>query len=151
MPTAHEGTADEVQALDSFIKLVRSVDSLTAALHPRIQREFGLTESQFGVLEVLMHRGPLPLGHLCQKLLTSGSNLTTVVDNLERDGLVKRVRDASDRRVQVLHLTDGGRELIERAFPAHAARITALMGALTPDEQATLGLLCRKLGRAASG
>jgi MarR family transcriptional regulator, 2-MHQ and catechol-resistance regulon repressor len=151
MPTHHQGSADEVRALDAFVKLVRSAGALSVALHPHIHREFGLTEGQLGVLETLMHLGPLPLGQICQKILTSGSNLTTVVDNLERDGLVRRVRDEVDRRVQVVHLTAQGRALIERAYPAHAERITALMSALSPAEQSQLGRLCRKLGTAAKG
>jgi MarR family 2-MHQ and catechol resistance regulon transcriptional repressor len=151
MPTHHQGSADEVRALDAFVKLVRSAGALSGALHPRMQREFGLTESQLGVLETLMHLGPLPLGQICQKILTSGSNLTTVVDNLERDGLVRRVRDDMDRRVQVVHLTEQGRALIAEAYPVHARRITELMSALSATEQAQLGRLCRKLGTATAG
>ncbi|MDB4885025.1 MAG: putative MarR family transcriptional protein [Gemmatimonadetes bacterium] len=151
MPTHHQGSADEVRALDAFIKLVRGTNSTLAELLPPLQRDFGLTESQLGVLEALHHLGPLAQGQICQKILKSGSNVTTVVDNLERDGLVRRVRDADDRRVQVVHLTEKGRELIERAFPAHAARVTALMATLSSEEQAELGRLCLKLGRAVAG
>jgi MarR family transcriptional regulator, 2-MHQ and catechol-resistance regulon repressor len=151
MPTHHEGTRDEVRALNAFIKLVRGTNSVLGSLLPPLQREFGLTESQLGVLETLHHLGPLAQGQICQKILKSGSNVTTVVDNLERDGLVRRVRDEADRRVQVVHLTEQGQDLIGRAFPAHAARITALLGALTTAEQDELGRLCGKLGRAAAG
>ena len=55
-----------------------------------------------------------------------------------------------DRRVQVVHLTELGQSLIERAFPAHAPRVTQLMAALTPAEQEDLGRLADKLGRAAA-
>ena len=151
MPTHHKGSVEEVRALNAFIKLVRGSNSLFSALLPPLQRDFGLTESQLGVLETLFHLGPLPQGQICHKILKSGSNVTTVVDNLERDGLVRRVRDAEDRRVQVVHLTEKGRELIGRAFPAHAERIAGLMSVLTPDEQAELGRLCGKLGRAVAG
>ena len=150
MPTHHAGSEEEVRALNVFIKLVRSTNTLLGALLPPLQREFGLTESQLGVLEALHHLGPLAQGQICQKILKSGSNVTTVVDNLERDGLVERVRDDEDRRVQVVHLTERGRELIGRAFPVHAARITALMAHLNPAEQDQLASLCGKLGRAAS-
>lgn len=150
MPTCHKGTVEETTALNAFIKLVRGANSVQAALSMPMLRDFGLTESQFGVLEALHHLGPLAQGQLCQKILKSGSNVTTVVDNLERDGLVRRVRDEDDRRVQVVNLTERGRELIARAFPAHLARITTLLGTLAPDEQHELGRLCAKLGRAAS-
>lgn len=151
MPTHHRGAGAERRALDAFIKLVRSTNSLMGALLPPLQRDFGLTESQLGVLEALLHLGPMTQGQISRKLLKSGSNVTTVVDNLERDGMVRRERDAHDRRVQNVSLTLPGRERIEQAFPAHAARVAELMQALEPHEQEELGRLCRKLGRAAAG
>ena len=150
MPTRYRGTTEEVLALNTMIKLTRSLNSVHARLTPPLQRDFGITESQFGVMEALLHLGPMSLGQLCQKILRSGSNLTTIVDNLERDGLVTRSRDESDRRVQIADLTDKGRDLISRAFPAHVSRVTALMGELTPEEQGELGRICRKLGTAAN-
>jgi MarR family 2-MHQ and catechol resistance regulon transcriptional repressor len=151
MPTHYRGRPDEVQALNAFIKLARSVNAIQAQLLPPLQKEFGLTESQLAVLEALYHLGPLQQGELCRKILRSGSNVTTVVDNLERDRLVRRVRGEEDRRVQVVHLTDRGRSLIARAFPVHAGRVTLVMGVLSREEQRELGRLCRKLGTAAAG
>jgi MarR family transcriptional regulator, 2-MHQ and catechol-resistance regulon repressor len=147
MPTKYSGTEAEVLALETVIKLSRSLNSLSAHLLPPLQKEFGITESQLAVLESLHHLGALTQGQLCQKILRSGSNLTTVVDNLERDGLVKRERDTRDRRVQIVRLTPKGSELIERAFPRHVERVTKAFGVLTDSEQRELGRLCRKLGR----
>ncbi len=149
MPTRYKGTAEEVLALDTLIKLNRSANAVQSRLSPVLQKEFGLTESQFAVLEALYHLGPLNQGELCRKILRSGSNLTTVVDNLERDGLVRRVRDEGDRRIQVVHITEQGQTLLERTLPQHVERVVGLMSALAPDEQRELGRLCRKLGRAA--
>lgn len=146
MPTHYKGTPDEVLALSTMIKLARSMSALSGKLLPPLQKEFGITESQLGVLEALHHLGPLAQGQICQKILRSGSNVTTVVDNLERDGLVRRDRDVADRRVQVVSLTATGAELIARAFPSHARRVTELMSSLTPEEQRELGRLCGKLG-----
>jgi MarR family 2-MHQ and catechol resistance regulon transcriptional repressor len=148
MPTRYQGTPEQILALNAFIKLNRSVIAVQGRLLPALQREFGLTESQIAVLEALKHLGPLPQGELCRKILRSGSNLTTVVDNLERDGLVHRTRDESDRRIQIVSLTDKGRELVGRALPVHVDRITRTMAVLDPDEQLELGRLCRKLGLA---
>jgi MarR family 2-MHQ and catechol resistance regulon transcriptional repressor len=135
-------------ALSAFVKLNRAANALRSRLVPHLGRDHDLTESQLGVLEALLHLGPMPQRLLCDKLLVSGSNLTTVVDNLERRGAVKRGADPADRRVNLIGLTDKGRALIERVFPEHADRITALMGALSREEQVTLGRLCRKLGLA---
>ncbi|MDB4889075.1 MAG: putative MarR family transcriptional protein [Gemmatimonadetes bacterium] len=147
MPTHFKGTAAEVLALDTIIKLNRSVNALQTHLVPAIQKDFGITESQFAVLEVLHHLGPLSQGQICHKILRSGSNVTTVVDNLERDGLVRRDRDEADRRVQIVTLTEQGRSLIVDAFPTHVARVTTLMGVLSTVEQKELSRICRKLGR----
>jgi MarR family 2-MHQ and catechol resistance regulon transcriptional repressor len=151
MPALFDSPEVQVRALNAFVKLRRSTNALQGALLPQLQKEFGLTESQLGVLNSLHHLGPLSQSDICQKILRGGSNVTTVVDNLERGGLVRRERGESDRRVQVVHLTESGRALIARAFPIHAARITRLMAALDEDEQRELGRLCRKLGTAATG
>ena len=83
--------------------------------------------------------------------LVSGSNLTTVVDNLERHGWVRRLADPDDRRAHRVELTPTGRQIISRAFPGHATRITEVLQHLTREEQVELGRLCRKLGRAVAG
>ena len=150
MATHYGGTATEKRALDAYIKLMRSTVAVNARLFPVLQAEFGVTPSQLGVLEALSHLGPMPHCALAAKLLVSASNLTTVVDNLERDGLVKRERDAADRRVSILALTPAGEERLDAFFPAHVARLVEAMSVLEPDEQAELGRLCRKLGRTAS-
>ena len=151
MPTHYQGTPDEILALDTLIKLLRSVSAVQAQTLPVLQKQYGITESQLGVLEAIHHLGPLCQGELGHKILRSGSNITTVVDNLERDGLVQRVRDATDRRMQIVHLTEKGRAQIASALPGHVSRITNVMGALTAAEQKELGRICRKLGRAARG
>ena len=148
MPTRYKGTEQELLALETLIKLSRSLNSLSSHLLPPLQREFGITESQLAVLESLHHLGPLTQGQLCQKILRSGSNLTTVVDNLERDRLVRRDRDPNDRRVQIVQLTPKGSEVIGRAFPRHVERVTRALQVLTQAEQKELGRLCRKMGRA---
>jgi MarR family transcriptional regulator, 2-MHQ and catechol-resistance regulon repressor len=150
MPSHYQGSAEDRLALDAFIKLNRSVNAVQGRLLPTLQKDFGLTESQFAIIEAVYHLGPLPQGELCRKILRSGSNVTTVVDNLERDGLVRRERDTSDRRIQIVHLTEQGREILDRALPIHVQRVRVLMEVLDPDELRELGRLCKKLGRAAT-
>ncbi|MDP2498060.1 MAG: MarR family transcriptional regulator [Candidatus Palauibacterales bacterium] len=148
MGTKHRGPPEERRALDAYVKFVRAYDTVDSRLRSAL-REEGLTVSQLGVLEALMHIGPMVQSELAEKLLTSPSNLTTVLDNLERDGMVRRQRSTEDRRQVEVSLTSDGRELIEDVFPSHAGRITRLFGALDPEEQEELGRLCRKLGRGA--
>jgi len=148
MPTHYRGTAREVRALNAFIKLNRALDSVTAGLNQALIDE-GVTPAQLGVLEALLHLGPLSAGQLGRALLRSNPNVSLLVDNLERDQLVKRERSDRDRRVVTVSLTAQGRRLIQRVFPAHAGRVADLMSALNSDEQEQLGRLCKKLGLAA--
>ena len=145
MPTRYRGTATERLALDAYIKLMRAAESVTARLSPGV-RAAGLTTTQLGVLEALLHLGPMAQCDLAARQLKSPANLTTVVDNLERRGLVRRRRDPGDRRRSIVELTPRGRELIETFFPDHAAAIARELSVLTPEEQRQLGRLCRKLG-----
>jgi MarR family transcriptional regulator, 2-MHQ and catechol-resistance regulon repressor len=145
MGTKFKGSARETTALDSYIKLVRA----TEAVNARTSQNFiaaGLTVSQFGVLEALHHAGPLCQRDLARKILKSTGNITMVIDNLEKRGLVQRERGAADRRFVAVHLTEQGRDLIAAIFPQQVATIVAEMGVLTAQEQEELGRLCRKLG-----
>jgi MarR family 2-MHQ and catechol resistance regulon transcriptional repressor len=81
------------------------------------------------------------------KVLKSGSNMTTVIDNLERDGFVRRERNTNDRRVIHVHLTEAGRGKIEAVLPGHIAALVEEFKVLTASEQETLGELCKKLGK----
>ena len=146
MGTHFTGAADEELALDTFIKLMRAADSLSADLSRHVGQH-GLTLGQFGVLEALLHRGPLSQCDLGAKLLRSGSNVTTIVDNLEKRALVRRTRRPDDRRVVDVSLTTKGRRIIVALFPDHARRIARHFAVLPADDQARLGASCRTLGR----
>jgi MarR family 2-MHQ and catechol resistance regulon transcriptional repressor len=145
MPTHYSGTPQETLALNTFIKLTRSVNSLMSRLSQR--GALGeLTVSQFGVLEALYHLGPMCQNELATKILKSSGNMTMVIDNLEKDHLVTRQRNLDDRRMITIRLTEVGEQLIQQVLPAQVAAITEEMSALTSEEQQELGDLCRKLG-----
>ena len=148
MPTHFGGDSAEVAALDAYIKLSRASATIDGLLAANLAG-LGLTAGQLGVLEALLHLGPLTQKALGQKLLRSGGNVTTVIDNLERRGLVARTRNREDRRVVTVALTIAGRRLIGKVFPLHARAAARAMAALTAAEQEDLGRLCRKLGRGA--
>lgn len=146
MGTRYRGTEDEVRALDVYIKLMRAADSATNRIHKHLDT-VKLTITQFGVLEALFHIGPLYQRDLAEKLLKSGGNITLVVDNLEKRGLVKREREVEDRRCIKVYLTEQGQHLIKDIFPSHVAAVVQEMSILNTDEQEQLGRLCRQLGR----
>ena len=147
MGTHHHGTETEVRALDTFIKLSRAADTIGAHALASYA-DTGLTISQFGTLEALYHLGPLCQTDIGKKILRSSGNITLVIDNLEKRGLVRREREGGDRRRVSVHLTPEGRTLIAGVFPAHVENITAAFSALTAEEQGELGRLCKKLGKA---
>ena len=145
MPTHFIGSRAEMRTLDTFIKLTRCTNSLFARLSER--NTLGeITPSQFAVLEALYHLGSLTQGEVSTKVLKSGSNMTTVIDNLERDGLVRRERDAKDRRVINVHLTEAGSEKVDAVLPKHVGALVEEFSVLSASEQLTLGELCKKLG-----
>jgi MarR family transcriptional regulator, 2-MHQ and catechol-resistance regulon repressor len=145
LPTHFQGSAETKRALNAFINLARATNSLQARLSVQLEGQ-GLTVGQFGVLEALLHLGPMTQCVLGEKLLRSGGNITLVIDNLEKHGLVRRERQTEDRRTIVIHLTPKGMRLIKRVFPAHAKMILKEMNPLEPKEQEDLRRLCRKLG-----
>lgn len=149
MGTHYEGTAEEVTALDLYIKLSRAAESVSYQVNRHLQ-EKNLTISQFGVLEALYFLGPLQPGQLAQKVLKSGGNMTMVINNLVKRGLVTRARREEDRRCIDVEITEDGRGLIESIFPGHVAGVVDTMNALSTGEQQQLAALCRKLGLAAS-
>lgn len=146
MPTRYRGTPEETRALDAYIKLTRAAETVNARLGQR-GTHGNLTPSQFGVLEALLHLGPMCQTEISNRLLKSTGNITLVIDNLEKQDLVRRVRNQEDRRYITIHLTSQGQELIEKIFPEHVAAIVAEMGILDPEEQELLGRLSRKLGK----
>src|SRR5579872_514812 len=104
MPTRYKGRPEEERARSAFINFMRAADSVSAHLDGKIEMG-GLTHGQFAVLEALFHLGPLNQCDLARKLLRSGGNVTVVVDNLEKRGLVRRERQKDDRRMVVVSLT----------------------------------------------
>lgn len=132
-------------ALNAYTKLMRSAESVTGRVG-RIMTGEGLTISQFGVLEALHHKGPLCQRDIAVKILKSTGNITLVIDNLEKQGLVTRQRTNEDRRFLTIVLTSQGEAVISDAFAKVQAAIVSEMAILTVPEQKMLGELCKKLG-----
>ncbi len=108
----------------------------------------GLGLSDFGVLEALLHKGPLPVNALRQKVLLSSGSTTAAVDRLERSGLVLRSETATDRRTRIVRLTGKGSKLISVLFRRHAADMERAFSSLDKTERDTLASILRRLGRA---
>jgi MarR family transcriptional regulator, 2-MHQ and catechol-resistance regulon repressor len=149
LPASTGATEGQERALRLWVVLSRARESLVEHLHADVARH-GLTLMEFGILEVLYHKGPLLLGEVQRRILVSSGGVTYLVDRLERKGLVERRACQDDRRARYAALTPEGEELIGRVFPEHAAYIEELTSELTAEEQATLHSLLRRLGLAAA-
>jgi MarR family 2-MHQ and catechol resistance regulon transcriptional repressor len=137
-----------IAAVRAYVKLARASRAVNAGTEARLTA-LGITHTQLGVLEALLHLGPLTQRALIGKVLTSPGNMTDVIDKLEHRGFVARCRPAADRRNVEVGLTAAGSRFIETLFPAHAGDIAAAMAVLTDAEIATLDGLLRRLGRGA--
>lgn len=135
------------RALRLWVALARCASSVSRASARDIQ-SYGLTQAQFAVLEVLYHKGPLPLCTIGEKLLVTSGNITYVADELQSSGLLRRDRSAKDRRVIRASLTPKGQALMARVFPRHAAKMTSVAEPLSAREQEELARLLKKWGKA---
>jgi MarR family transcriptional regulator, 2-MHQ and catechol-resistance regulon repressor len=113
----------------------------------RDNERHGLGTTEFAVLEVLHHKGPLLVGEVGSRILVTSGSTTYVIDKLENRGLVARRPCPDDRRASHVELTDAGRELIATIFPEHAEAIRRAMAGLTPEEKRIATGLLRRLGR----
>lgn len=132
-------------ALSTWVKLARAYSSFWKKSAENILT-FGLTEPQFSVLECLGHLGPMTIGILTSKQLVTGGNMTLVVDNLTKEGLVERIYGQKDRRTIMVQLTDKGQKIFDSIFILHAKRIAEVASVLTDKELEDLGKLLKKLG-----
>ena len=107
----------------------------------------GLGSSDFRVLEVLLHKGPLPVNTIGPKVYLTPGSISVAVDRLHAKRLVSRTEDSGDRRVRMVELTQEGRALIARVFAQHAAAMEAASKGLSGRERVQLMGLLKKLGK----
>jgi MarR family transcriptional regulator, 2-MHQ and catechol-resistance regulon repressor len=107
----------------------------------------GLGLSDFAVLEILLHKGPLPVNTIGRQVMLTSGSISTAVDRLEEKGLVLRQTCPDDRRVTYVMLTTTGRSLIKRVFKVHASRLEVLFEPLSSAERLTLATLLKQLGK----
>jgi len=145
MSTHFAGTPQEIRVLDTYTKLLRATSSVRARIASH-QTTGDLSDTQFGVLDMLLHLGPLNQTAIGDRLQLSKSSIVALIDQLEGRGLAERKRSQKDRRYIFVHLTEAGEALVQALYPGHVAAIVEEMSCLTAAEQVELGRLCRKLG-----
>ena len=120
-------------------KAVEKVDKASIA-----KTRLGL--SDFAIMEALLHKGPLPINQIGEKVLLTSGSMTAAINRLEKSGLVKRVQDKSDGRYFYVHLTTSGRKIIREAYRNHQLNLERIAETLTNEERIELVRLLKKIG-----
>ena len=120
-------------------KFVEQVDRRSIA-------DTGLSLSDFQIMEVLLHKGPLPINTIGEKVLLTSGSMTAAVNRLDRKGLVQRAQDPSDGRCYFVHLTKAGRGVIKKAYDRHTRNLEKMVEVLNPEERDELVRLLKKIG-----
>jgi MarR family 2-MHQ and catechol resistance regulon transcriptional repressor len=139
---------DRTAALRLLLVMSRALKAIDAPLRVHLE-QWDLSLTEFAVLEVLYHKGPLPLSEIASRILVTGASTTYTIKRLEERGLVRRRPCREDQRFVFGELTDAGRALIAEVFPAHAEEIRVAMRGLSRAEKRDAAELLRRLGRTA--
>ena len=138
-------TAEAAHTLLVMLKALRAIRHF--ALTPILKE--GLGESDFRVLEVLLHKGPMPVNTIGPKVGLNPGSVSVAVDRLYKKGLVSRVEEESDRRVRTVSLTEKGRRIFVPIYREHASLIKRTFQDVSPEEQRQMEEVLKKIGRRA--
>jgi MarR family 2-MHQ and catechol resistance regulon transcriptional repressor len=132
-----------------WLVMMKAMRALTRYAAAGIE-ETGLGLSDFGVLEVLLNKGPLPVNTIGPIVDLTPGSISTAVDRLFAKGLVTRVDSTEDRRVRIVALTPRGKDLIASAFRKHSRQMKRVFSELNPEELCGLELALKKVGKHAA-
>jgi MarR family 2-MHQ and catechol resistance regulon transcriptional repressor len=140
---------DVQEPVHVWLVMMKAMRALTRYAAAGID-ETGLGLSDFGVLEALLHKGPLPVNTIGPIVDLTPGSISIAVDRLFTKGLVTRVESTQDRRVRIIALTPKGKELIVSAFRKHSAQMKKVFSDLTPEELDALEVALKKTGKRAA-
>src|SRR5947209_9791044 len=129
-----------------WLVMMKAMRALTRYAAAGIQ-DTGLGDADFPVLEVLLHKGPLPVNTIGPIVDLTPGSISTAVDRLVAKGLVSRVESAEDRRVRIVALTPCGKALIDSAFRKHSGQMKRMYSELSPSELRGLETALKKVGQ----
>ena len=132
-----------------WLVMMKAMRALTRYAAAGIEQT-GLGLSDFGVLEALLHKGPLPVNTIGPIVNLTAGSISTAVDRLVAKGLVSRVESAEDRRVRIVALTPRGKNLIASAFRKHSLQMKRVFSELSPEERRGLEAALKKIGKRAA-
>lgn len=123
--------------LSLFVRMNRSTQAIVREIQ-RVLSQHELSLTQFAVLEALFHKGSLTTGEIMRSILTTGGNITIVLKNLERKGLIAVCEDPQDRRRRTGRLTEEGERILIEAFPDQLTVIRDKLKVLSEEEKKIL-------------
>jgi MarR family 2-MHQ and catechol resistance regulon transcriptional repressor len=139
----------KVSGTQLWLVLIKAFHSLLAFTEHTL-KDSGLGESEFRILEALLHKGPMPVNVIGPKVFLTPGSISVAIDRLLKRGLVTRTGSTTDRRVRVVDLTPTGRRLIEQVFAAHSARVDELAQVLGAKERRQIARGLKSFGKAAA-
>jgi MarR family 2-MHQ and catechol resistance regulon transcriptional repressor len=129
---------------------IRLVFGRAAKAIEKVDRESiadaGLNFSDFSIMEALLHKGPMPINTIGEKVLLTSGSMTAAANRLEEKGFITRIQDPSDGRCFYLHLTKRGRRLITNVFDKHSQNLEKIAAVLNPQERSELVRMLKKIG-----
>ena len=132
-----------------WLVMIKAVRALTRYASAAIE-DTGLGNSDFRVLEVLLHKGPLPVNTIGPIVDLTPGSISIAVDRLFAKGLVSRAESAEDRRVRIVALTPRGKVMIDSAFRKHSTQMKRVFAELSPEELRSLETALKKVGKRAA-
>ena len=142
-----EPVRDDLQtAIDTYVVLRRTADAVARYVDNELSK-WSMSTPQYGVLLHLSKGEPLSLSYLSELVFRSNSTLTSLIDRMERDGLVARVAHANDRRVTTVELTPKGKEMLLEIRYHHRPFLADMMSVLSTKEITQLNELLNKIER----
>ncbi len=132
-----------------WLVMIKAMRALTRYATAGIE-DTGLGDSDFRVMEVLLHKGPLPVNTIGPIVDLTPGSISIAVDRLFAKGLVSRVEDTEDRRVRIVALTPRGKELIVPAFRRHSGQMRKVFSELNPEDLRGLETALKKVGKRAA-
>ena len=132
-----------------WLVMMKAMRALTRYAAAGIE-ETGLGLSDFGVLEALLHKGPLPVNAIGPIVDLTPGSISIAVDRLHAKGLVSRVESGEDRRVRIVALTPSGKDLIVPAFRKHSGQMRRVFSELSPEELRGFEVALKKIGKRAA-
>jgi MarR family transcriptional regulator, 2-MHQ and catechol-resistance regulon repressor len=136
---------DQELSLKLFVVLTRALEAIEKQVTQNI-KSYGLNLTEFGVLELLYHKGGQPIQKIGQKVLFASSSITYVVDKLEEKKYLVREACPTDRRVTYAVISEEGTKLMNEIFPQHATAMSEIMGGLSVEEKKVAVNQIKKLG-----